>query len=215
MKNLPLLLGTIIGSIVLILGIGFLFSRTPGSTTTAVDQTMLETDLAHSKGATESARVSVIEFSDFECPACKAVEPMVDQLATEFGSDVKFGYRHFPLDSIHPNARAAAHAAEAAARQNQFWPFHDVLFEKQAEWAVISNMGELETRFGEYAANLGLNQEQFMTDMKGDEVAAAVASDTAMGNQVNVTGTPTFFVNGVPTQSSQLRTSIESLLAAQ
>lgn len=215
MKNLPLLLGTIIGSVVLIFGIGFLFSRTPDSTTTVLDQAMLQTDLAHSKGATESAKVTVVEFSDFQCPACRAAEPLVAQLSQEFADTVQFGYRHFPLTSIHPNAHPAALAAEAAANQNSFWPYHDVLFDKQDEWAAISDKTELETRFGEYAQSLSLDKDTFMADMKSEEVAARVAADTALGNEANVNSTPTFFVNGVPTPSAQLRSSIESLLAAQ
>lgn len=215
MKNLPLLIGTILGSIVLIFGVGFLFSRTPDATTTVLDQTMLQTDLAHSKGATESAKVTVVEFSDFQCPACRAAEPVVAQLSQEFADSVQFGYRHFPLTSIHPNAYPAALAAEAAAMQNSFWPFHDKLFDKQDEWAAISDKEELETRFGEYAETLGFDREKFMTDMKSEEAASRVAADTAMGTEANVNSTPTFFVNGVPTPAAQLRASIESLLAAQ
>lgn len=215
MKNLPLLLGTIIGSIALIFGVGFLFSRTSPTTAGPVDQALLETDLAHTKGATESATVTIVEFSDFQCPACRAAEPLVAQLAQEFGDRVRFAYRHFPLESIHPNARPAALAAEAAARQDRFWPFHDLLFDKQDEWSGVNNQNELRDLFVGYAESLELSTDQFRSDLDSPEVAAAVNADVALATQANVNATPTFFVNGTPTTTAQLRSSIETLLASQ
>ncbi len=215
MKNIPLLLGTIFGSIALIFAVGFLFSRTPTSNTTAVDRAVLEADLTNVKGATESAKVTVVEFSDFQCPACRATEPLVDQLAQEFADSVSFSYRHFPLESIHPNARAAALAAEAAATQNSFWPYHDLLFDKQDEWTPIANQNELRTVFISYAKSLDLNADQFATALDSPEVEARVNADTALANQLKVNSTPTFFVNGEPTSTIKLRETITSLLSVE
>lgn len=215
MKNIPLLLGTIIGSIALIFGVGFLFSQTPQTTTTAVDRTVLESDLAHTKGASESAKVTVVEFSDFQCPACRAAEPLVAQLAKEFAADVTFAFRHFPLENIHQNARAAAIAAEAAARQDAFWPYHDVLFDKQDEWSEISDKAELQKQFTSYAEALQLKTDQFTTDLASPEIETQVTADALLATQLKVNATPTFFVNGVPTSTSELKQSIETLLTSQ
>jgi protein-disulfide isomerase len=215
MKNIPLLLGTIIGSIVLIFGIGFLFSKTAQPTATAVDRAVLETDLLHTRGATESAKVVVVEFSDFQCPACRAAESLVDQLSQEYADRVTFAYRHFPLEQIHANARAAAIAAEAAAVQNAFWTYHDVLFDKQDEWSKISDAKALQAQFVTYAESLNLNRDQFVTDLEKAEVIARVTQDTALANQLKVNSTPTFFVNGIPVSTSELKAAIEAQLATQ
>ena len=214
MKNVPLLLGTIIGSVLLIFAVGYLFSRTPApSSTSAVDRTALEADLAHTKGATESAKITVVEFSDFQCPACRATEPLVAQLAQEYSANVKFAFRHFPLENIHANARAAAIAAEAAAKQNAFWQYHDVLFDKQDEWSEVTDQAKLSELFVSYAADIQLSTDQFKSDLDNPETAGRVTSDSALANQLQVNATPSFFVNGTPTPTNQLKTSIDALLA--
>lgn len=215
MKNVPLLLGTIIGSIALIFAVGYLFSRTPQSSTPTVDRAVLEANLTHAKGATESARVTVVEFSDFQCPACRAASPLVTQLSQEYAQQVTFAFRHFPLENIHPNARLAAVAAEAAARQNAFWPYHDLLFSKQDEWSTITDRTQLRELFASYAGSLQLIPEQFLEDLAQPELEAAVTADSALAQQLNVNSTPTFFVNGTPTTTVELRASIESLLAGE
>lgn len=215
MKNIPLLLGTIIGSIILIFGIGFLFSRTAQPSTTTVDRAVLESDLTHTRGATESAKVMVVEFSDFQCPACRAAESLVTQLTQEYADRVTFAFRHFPLEQIHENARAAAIAAEAASVQNAFWPYHDLLFEKQDEWSAIDDATKLQEQFVTYAVALKLNPEQFTADLAKPETAAVVSSDTALANQLQVNATPTFFVNGIPASSSELKQLIDEQLASQ
>lgn len=215
MKNIPLLLGTIIGSILLIFGIGFLFSKTTQPTATTVDRTILEENLDHEKGATESAKVVVVEFSDFQCPACRAAESLVTQLSQEYADRVTFAYRHFPLEQIHANARAAAIAAEAAAVQDAFWPYHDLLFDKQEEWSAIKDAQQLQDVFVAYADTLKLNREQFITDLAKPEVIAQVTEDGALANQLNVNATPTFFVNGIPSSISELKATIEAQLETQ
>ncbi len=89
----------------------------------------------YSKGGGEDAYVTIIEYSDFQCPACASVAPMLQQLAAAYPNDVRLVYRHFPLVSIHPNAQKAAEAAEAAGAQGKFWEYHDTLFANQADFA--------------------------------------------------------------------------------
>jgi protein-disulfide isomerase len=215
MKNVPLLLGTIIGSVLLIFGIGFLFSRTPAQSTTTVDRTLLENDLRHAKGASESAKVVIVEFSDFQCPACKATAPFVEQIVQANADTTKLVYRDFPLESIHPNSFAAAVAAEAASQQNAFWQYHDILFSNQAEWSEITNADALKAQFVAYAESLQLNKDQFIADLSNVEVAAKVTADASVANQLKVQSTPSFFVNGVPTLANDLQQQIDEIVAAQ
>lgn len=142
------------------------------------------------KGA-ESAKVTIIEYSDFECPACAAAAPLIKDLLSEYGNDVRFVYRHFPLPS-HRNSEVAAYAAEAAGEQGKFFEMHDLLFEKQDEWRA----GDPTGKFREYAALLGLDTEKFVVDMNSGEVKSKVAADKASAYGARINATPTFFVNG-------------------
>jgi len=90
----------------------------------------------HYKGNPD-AQVVLIEYSDFQCPACRAYIPIITSLIEQFPDDLVVVYRHFPLQSVHANARAAAEASEAAAKQGKFWEFHDILFDKQTEWSRL------------------------------------------------------------------------------
>lgn len=144
------------------------------------------------RGSSE-AKVVVVEYSDFQCPACAAYEPVIDRMLEELGQDVALVYRHFPLTSIHPNAMLAAQAAEAAGRQGKFWEMHDKLFLQQTVWSEAQDPTDL---FIEYAAGVGVNQDTFRVDLNSDEVKAAVAEDLNSGQQLGVQATPTFYVNG-------------------
>lgn len=149
-------------------------------------------ELDHSKG-NDQASLVLIEYSDFQCPACGNAYPMVKQLMEEKGNDVHFVYRHFPLKSIHPNAQAAAWAAEAASRQGKFWEMHNMLFDTQDTWSQDRRARD---RFVEYAKQLGLNEDQFVRDMDSDDVHNAVENSYQSGIRAQVNATPTFFLNG-------------------
>lgn len=149
-------------------------------------------ELDNTKGNPE-ASVVVMEYSDFQCPACRAYYPMVRQLITEFEDRVLFVFRHFPLLSIHPNAEFAARASEAAGKQEKFWEMHDVLYQKQNEWARVANVTPL---FESYATLLALDLEKFRTDFGSDEVKDFVRAQRVHAVQAGLQGTPTFFVNG-------------------
>lgn len=157
-----------------------------------IPDTMTVSDKDWSKGNKE-AKVIITEYSDFQCPACRSYESLVKQVITDLGDKTLFVYRHFPLSSIHKNAQMAAQAAEAAGRQGKFWEMHDMLFDRQKDWAEQTNAKDL---FVEYAGFIGINKDQFKTDMTSSEVKDRIKIDVDSGTKASVQGTPTFFVNG-------------------
>lgn len=146
------------------------------------------------KGSQEENSVVVVEYSDFQCPACKLMSGVI-RSAVQQSDNVTFVYRHFPLTSIHPNAIAAAQAAEAAGKQGKFWEMHDYLFMFQSDWADLSS-DVLEAEFVSYAKDIGLEEAQFLSDMKSSEVRAKVSLDARSASSLGLNSTPTFFVNG-------------------
>ena len=115
-----------------------------------------------------SSSVVLIEYSDYECPACRVYYGVLKELMVEFGGKIAFVYRNFPLTGIHANAEIAAQAAQAAGLQGKFWQMHDLLFEKQNEWA---NAADPEPLFESYATLVGISVDQFKTDLGSKNVA--------------------------------------------
>ncbi len=152
----------------------------------------------HIKWSTKKQNV-LIEYSDLQCPACQAYNELFKQLESDTQSfpkikeNITFVYRHFPLDNAHQNARKAAYAAEAAAKQGKFFEMHDVLFEKQRDWE-FNNVPE--KLFEQYAKELKLDVTKFNEDSKSKETQDKVQNQFLSGTEVNVQGTPTFFLNG-------------------
>lgn len=145
----------------------------------------------HIKGNPEAA-VKLVEYSDFQCPACAAFQPVVADVLTQFGDAIAFEYKHFPLP-IHPLAEPAARAAEAAGQQGAFFEFHDKLFENQTAW---SNSPNPMLQFTAYAEELGLDTEQFRRQYSASLIRERVREDLAEARELGLTGTPTFFLNG-------------------
>lgn len=141
----------------------------------------------------KSSPVTLIEYSDFQCPACAAYYPLVKQLEQEFSGKMKMVYRHFPLMSIHQNALSAALAAESAGRQGKFWQMHDLLFENQSEWSQSRNVQDV---FLQYARNLDLDEEKFLQDFQEKQLREKVLNQRGEGIAIGVNATPTFFLNG-------------------
>jgi protein-disulfide isomerase len=150
------------------------------------------------KGNKESD-VILIEYSDFQCPACASYHPLVKRLVQEFGNDVQFVYRHFPLGRF-PHSRLAGQAAEAAGRQGKFWEMHDMIFANQKEWSGQRG-GKAEETFITYAGRLDLNIEQFKDDLHSKSAENKVESDRISGIRARVNSTPTFFLNGKKIQN--------------
>ena len=211
MKNIPLLLGTIIGTVVLIVAVAFMFSK-PAATPEAsiVDKAVLLENATNTFGNPESS-ITVVEFSDFQCPSCKVAEPIVQQLKNDYADSVQFVYRHFPLDSIHPNARLASQAAEAAAMDDKFWEYHDLLFVNQEEWSDITDKNKVLEKFSEYATQLEIDKDTFLERIESEEVIGKVSAEADLAQAIGVNSTPTFFVNGQQTAAPQLISTVESL----
>ena len=140
----------------------------------------------HMRGP-DDAPVTVVEYGDFECPYCGQAEPTVRELLAERG-DVRYVWRHLPLTDVHPRARIAAHAAEAAGAQGAFWEMHDLLLDHQDQLRPVD--------LDRYATTLGLDVERFRRDAHDASVAQRVAEDVDSADRSGVAGTPTFFVNG-------------------
>jgi protein-disulfide isomerase len=144
------------------------------------------------KGA-ETAAVHLVEFGDFQCPACRAYEPFVRTVMKDFDGKVKFTYKHFPL-SGHANAVLAAKAAEAAGAQGKFWEMHDWLFDNQDLWAALTGADARE-KFTEVAGNLKLDLDRFNKDLDNTKLAEKITSQQNEGVEAGVNSTPTFFIN--------------------
>jgi protein-disulfide isomerase len=140
----------------------------------------------HIRGPVESA-VTLVEYGDFECPYCGQAEPIVRELLREFG-DVRYIWRHLPLNDVHPHAQLAAEAAEAASEQGAFWELHDLLLAHQDALRLDDLIG--------YAEQLGLDVERFANDLGEHAGATRVAEDVDSADLSGVSGTPTFFING-------------------
>ena len=146
----------------------------------------VDPDRDHIRGPEESL-VTVVEYGDFECPYCGQAEPAVRELLRDYG-EVRYVWRHLPLNDVHPDAQLAAEAAEAAGKQGAFWEMHDLLFEHQDALQPRDLIG--------YADSLGLDLQRFVADLRKHAGAAHVGEDVDSADLSNVSGTPTFFVNG-------------------
>jgi protein-disulfide isomerase len=135
----------------------------------------------------DDAVVTIVEWSDFQCPFCNRVSPTLAKIHEEYGDQVRVVFKHMPL-SIHPQAAAAHEASEAAHRQGKFWEMHDRIFENQRDLSVATLEG--------YATSMGLDMDKFRSDMKADDVAKRIDADLKQASQLGVTGTPSFFING-------------------
>lgn len=134
------------------------------------------------------APIELVEYGDFQCSHCGRAYPEIKRLQKRLGKDLKFVFRNFPLTNVHPNAKHAALAAEAAAAQGKFWEMHDMLFENQ------QNLDDEDLI--EYAEKLGLDAEEFKNDLENQAYMEKVESDFESGMYSGVNATPTFFVNG-------------------
>lgn len=182
-----------LGAVVIIglLFSGTLFSSAPVSTEEERALLAVVSD-DYYKGKSD-AKVTLVEYLDFECEACGAYYPLIKQLTAEFPSDLKVVTRYFPLPG-HKNGLPAALAVEAAAKQGKYWEMHDMLFENQKLW------GEKQTptpqAFEGYAQQIGLDLEKFRRDVADETTLARVDRDRQSGIQLDNQGTPSFFLNG-------------------
>ena len=147
----------------------------------------IDPDRDHIRGP-EDAPVTLVEYGDFECSYCGQAEAVIRELLSEFGDDVRYVWRHLPLNDVHPNAQVAAEASEAAAAQGRFWDMHDILLNHQGELRPKELSG--------YARELGLDPGRLIDDLRDRLHEPRVSVDVASADESGVSGTPTFFVNG-------------------
>jgi protein-disulfide isomerase len=177
--------------------VGFIFYQNTNKDTD--ESTGIAT--SHTVGAGNSG-VTLVEYGDFECPACAAFHPIIQQIKADFGDDITFQFRHFPLIQIHQNAMAAHRAAEAAGNQGKFFEMHDLIYERQQSWRASSNPSQI---FEGYANELQLDMDAFRADVSDSATLATINADIAAGRELNVQATPTFFLNGEQINNEELR----------
>lgn len=160
--------------------------------TTKTDISKLDPSGSFATGP-KNAPVTLVEFGDFECPACGAMYPVVKQIQQKYGKKLNFVFRNFPLPaSMHPNAMIAAQAAVAASEQGKFWQMHDALYDNQSTWG---DSKDPKSYFDTYAKQIGLNVSKFDQDLQSKTVISKVQSDAADGNSLGINETPTFYIN--------------------
>jgi cyclophilin family peptidyl-prolyl cis-trans isomerase/protein-disulfide isomerase len=155
----------------------------------------------------ENARIIIYEYSDFQCPYCAKITPVLKKLQENYPNDVRVIYRHLPLSSIHDKATLAAQAAEAAGLQNKFWKMHDLLFEKQSEWAALS-IDDFKNWLNDNISSIKLDQARFNADLTSGVVVQKVTLAEASAKTMELSSTPSLFFNKFPYQN---RTDQETL----
>ncbi len=158
----------------------------------------------HAEGPAD-ARVTLVEYGDYECPACGEAHPAIKAAQRAFGPNLRYVFRHFPLRSSHPHALEAAKAAEAAAAQGRFWEMHDRLFTHQTELDREALL--------RHARKVGLDLERFQRDLDGREAETRIREDLVSGGQSGVRGTPALYVNGERYDGPRNRPALVDVLA--
>ena len=175
--------------------VGSLLLLIPVIAVNAVKETslgpLLTTPAARQKGAS-GAKVTIVKYSDFQCPSCAKMAPVAHKLLDYYPGKVRLFYKFYPLTKIHANAMPAARAANCAADQNKFWAYHDQLFATQAQWAPLA---DATTSFTAIAVANGLDLQRFQSCVADVARVATINADTAEAQRRQVTATPTFFVN--------------------
>ena len=156
----------------------------------------------HIQGPADAA-VTLVEYGDYECPYCGAAYPIVKEVQARMGDRLRFVFRNFPIATSHPHAEQAAEAAEGADAQGEFWPMHDLLYERQRHLR--------DEDLHAYAEELGLDVERFDAELAGHVHALRVREDFMSGVRSGVNGTPTFYVDGVRHDDSY---DVDTLLGA-
>jgi protein-disulfide isomerase len=135
------------------------------------------------------APLELVMYGDFQCPFCNAAQPILRRVRDRLEGRLRFAFRHFPLTEIHPDAQRAAEASESAAAQDAFWEMHDALYGRRGELGLDSVLAA--------ARSVGLDAERVREELAAGAHAARVEADVRSGRAAGVSGTPTFFVNGV------------------
>lgn len=195
LKSPIVIWGGLTAVILIVIGAVWFFGR-PDATTANAPTPGTMTNLAAVPDewgmGNPDAKLRIVEFGDYQCGACGYYHPIVKDIMDEFGDDVYFVFRHFPLVNAHQFAVMAASAAEAAGRQGKFWEMHDLIMTNQQAWS----RGMATSAFLAYARELGLNDVQFQQDVRNTDIRNKIERDYAAGLELNINSVPTFFFNG-------------------
>lgn len=198
LKKLGIWLGAIVIVAVSVWGLIALVNTPSAPTTpTMTAPAVNSTDMTRGP---KNAKVTLIEYADFQCPACGAYHPLIDQLMKDFNGKVLFVYRFFPLTTIHKNAMNSAKAGYAAQLQGKFWQMDDLLFNNQSTWAEMDDPTSV---FVGYAKQLGMDTAKFTVDMQAQSTKDFITKEQDAGIQIGIDATPTFFINGKSIQNPQ------------
>ncbi len=189
----------VLAAIIIALGGIFWFTRDTSSPSTSNNGSSKSSKLSNHVEGANTKKVTLVEYGDYQCPACGAYYPVVKQVVEKYKNDIQFQFRNFPLQQIHQNARAGARAAEAADKQGKFWEMHDLLYEGQKTWESTSDPTKT---FEGYAVQLNLDLEKFKQDYQSSEVNDIINADVAEGQRLEVNSTPTFFLQGKKIEDS-------------
>lgn len=148
----------------------------------------------------KESKVILVEYGDFQCPACGSAHPGIKTLTEQYKGQIAFVFRNFPLSTIHPNARASSAAAESAGLQGKYWEMHNYLYENQNAWSDLEGNARTDA-FVSYAKSLGLDTARFTTDLASTGVNQKISFDQALGKKLGVDSTPTFYLNGTKVES--------------
>jgi len=163
-------------------------------------------DPARIRGSS-NAPVTIVEFGDFQCPFCQAVQPTLKGIVDKYQGKVRLGFRDFPLRQIHPQAQQAAEAGRCAAEQGKFWEYHDLLYINQAKLDLNS--------LKEQARAAALDEEQFASCLASGKFKPQIENDLQSGAGAGVTGTPAFYINGIPLTGAQPASEFEKIIDSQ
>lgn len=214
---------TIISAIFLLLFIGIIAVAKNKNNPTTQDgkavfsearhvRTIPKPDTEATDSATSSKSVTLVEYADIQCPACRTYHPTIIALIEAYPGQLQVVFKHFPLTSIHPNAMDSAIAAEAAGMQGKFFEYLDLAYEKQLEWAGLPNPDD---KFAEYAKAIGLDVERFKKDLENPQITKDIEAERSEGIDNGVSGTPTFFLNGERIQNPADISAFKKLIDAQ
>jgi len=217
-KTFGIVIAVIVGAVIALIAFGGT-SEAPSSSLSR-EEILAVTETDYIKNSDTSVdelnkKVEIIEYGDFQCPACGAVYPIVQEALLGYEDDVAFVFRHFPLVSIHPNAMIAHRAAEAAGEQGKFFDMHDLLYERQQLWSTGDSADDIISVFAE---ELELNIDQYRETFNSSETLQKINTQLDAGQSIGVSATPTFFVNGEQLEQSprsveELRAIIEQALS--
>lgn len=194
MKNLKIIIGIVVAIVIIFLLAKGLYKKNEDKVSSNTNQAsiLLIKDNDWVTG-NKNAKVTIVEYLDFECEACSAYYPLVSQIKDEYKDSILFSARYFPLPG-HKNSRTSAHAVEAAGKQGKFWEMYSILLTKQSEWGEQPSANQ--DLFEKYAVEAGVNIEQWKKDVISPEVAKRVEDSYKEAVALNLQGTPSFFLNG-------------------